>query len=351
MTSADFLSRIIGMFVFALAGARLGLDAADPLALPSDVTTTVFGLVGALFGLIITPWITTRPLNYVNVSVREMPVGVLFITLLGGFIGLVLALLMAYPMSQLPRPFDQIVPPVLTLTGLYLGVTVFRMRAREIAQMLADRFGGRFGRMVAAQSGRQLLLDTSVLIDGRIVEIAKTGFLGGTLLIPRFVMSELHQVADSSDPLRRNRGRRGLLKVNDLTRNNIIPVKIIDDDVESELEVDNKLVALAIQLDAYLVTNDFPLSKVAEGQGVSVLNINLLANAVRVPYLPGEVFPLRIIQEGSDPGQGVGYLDDGTMVVVNNGRNYMDRTIEVEVTKFINRETGRMIFAVPVDDR
>lgn len=351
MASVDFLSRIVGMFVFILIGARLGLDAADPLALPPDVTSSIFGLVGALFGLIITPWITVRPLNHANKSIREMPVEVFFITLVGGFIGVTLALLMAYPMSQLPSPFHQIVPPALTIAGGYLGVTVFRMRAQEIVHMLAERMGGRFSRLVAAQSTRQLLLDTSVLIDGRIVDIAKTGFLGGTLLIPRFVMSELHQVADSSDPLRRNRGRRGLLKVSDLTRNSIIPVKVIDDDIEDEAEVDDKLVALAIQIDAYLVTNDFPLSKVAEGQGVSVLNINLLANAVRVPYLPGEVFPLRIIQEGRDQDQGVGYLDDGTMVVVENGRHYMDRTIDVEVTKFINREAGRMIFAIPESER
>jgi uncharacterized protein YacL len=351
MPSYDFLSRLIGMFVFIFVGARLGVDASDSLALPSDAASSLFGLIGALFGLIVTPWITIRPINYANTSIKEMPVEVFFITLAGGFIGVTLALLMAYPMSQLPIPFSQIIPPALTIAGGYLGVTVFRMRAREIVQMLGDRMGGRFSRLVAAQSTRQLLLDTSVLIDGRIVEIAKTGFLGGTLLIPRFVMSELHQVADSSDTLRRNRGRRGLVKLNDLTRNNIIPVKVIDDDIEDVVEVDDKLVALAIRLDAYLVTNDFPLAKVAEGQGVTVLNINRLANAVRVPYLPGEVFSLRVIQEGRDDGQGVGYLDDGTMVVVENGSRYMDRTINVEVTKFINTDAGRMIFTVPADDK
>jgi uncharacterized protein YacL len=350
MITADFISRIVGLFVFMLAGARLGVEAAGPLGLPADATSLILALTGALVGLILTPWITTRPARAINRSIAEMPVEVLFMALIGAFIGLGLALLLAYPLSLLPLPFNQILPPAMSVLAGYLGVSIFSRRAREMWDVLGDRAGLKHSRMLAMQSSRQLLLDTSVLIDGRIVEIAKTGFLGGTLLIPRFVLTELHQVADSSDPLRRNRGRRGLIKVNELQRNNIVPVKVIDDDIEDVNEVDDKLVALSIQLDAYLVTNDYPLSKVAEGQGVTVLNINLLSNAVRSVYIPGETFPLHIIQEGRDVGQGVGYLDDGTMVVVENGRNYMDRTIQVTVTKLINREAGRMIFAVPENE-
>lgn len=349
MTTADFLSRIVGLFVFTLVGAQLGVEAADPLSLPSDATALIFGLVGALFGLIVTPWITVRPVQYANQTIKEMPVETFLMMVIGGVIGLSIALLMAYPLSLLPVPFNTIVAPAVTIISGYLGVTIFRLRAPEIWDAL-NNFGSKRGRLMAMSAGRQLLLDTSVLIDGRIVEIAKTGFIGGTLLIPRFVMAELHQVADSSDQLRRSRGRRGLIKVNELQRNNITPVKVIDDDIDAVAEVDDKLVALAVQLDAYLITNDYPLSKVAESQGVTVLNINLLANAVRSIYIPGETFPLHIIQEGRDPGQGVGYLDDGTMVVVENGKNYMDRTIRVEVTKLINREAGRMIFAIPEQD-
>ncbi|GAB4511191.1 MAG: PIN/TRAM domain-containing protein [Anaerolineae bacterium] len=349
MTTADFLSRILGLFVFTFVGAQLGAQAAEPLSLPSDATALIFGLVGALFGLVVTPWITVRPVQYANQSIKEMPVETFLMMLIGGIVGLTLALLMAYPLAQLPTPFNSVVVPAVSIIGGYLGITIFRLRAVELWNAL-NNFGTKRGRMMAMNAGRQLLLDTSVLIDGRIVEIAKTGFIGGTLLIPRFVMSELHQVADSSDQLRRSRGRRGLIKVNELQRNNITPVKVIEDDIESVTEVDDKLVALAVQLDAYLITNDYPLSKVAESQGVTVLNINLLANAVRSIYIPGETFPLHIIQEGRDPGQGVGYLDDGTMVVVENGKNYMDRTIRVEVTKLINREAGRMIFAVPENE-
>jgi uncharacterized protein YacL len=347
MGAADFLSRIIGLFVFTFVGARLGADASPALDMPADATSLIFALVGALVGLILTPWITVRPVRALSHAVKEMPIEVFFMTLIGAFIGLLLALLAVYPLSLLPPPFNHIVPPAVSIAGLYIGVSIFRLRSREIWEVLGEEMGIKRSRMFTMQSNRQLLLDTSVLIDGRIVEIAKTGFIGGTLLIPRFVLTELHQVADSPDTLRRNRGRRGLLKVNELQRNNIIPVRVIEDDIEEIQEVDSKLVALSLRMDAYLVTNDYPLSKVAEGQGVTVLNMNLLANAVRSAYIPGETFPLHIIQEGKDTGQGVGYLDDGTMVVVENGRQFMDRTIRVTVTKLINREAGRMIFAIP----
>ena len=347
MSAVDFLSRIIGLFVFTFIGGRLGVEAAEPLALPPDATSVIFGLVGSLIGLILTPWITVRPIQAINHTIKEMAPEVFFMAVLGAITGLGLSLLMAYPLSRLPTPFDQVVPAAVSVAGLYLGVTVFMLRSHELWDLFGDRLGIKRNRIFAMQSNRELLLDTSVLIDGRIVDIAKTGFLGGTLLIPRFVLAELHQVADSSDTLRRNRGRRGLIKVNELQRNNIVPVKVIEEDIEEIAEVDDKLVALAIQMDAYLVTNDFPLSKVAEGQGVTVLNVNLLANAVRSVYIPGETFALRIIQEGKDPGQGVGYLDDGTMVVVENGKHFMDRTVRVTVTKLINGPAGRMIFAAP----
>lgn len=347
MATADFLSRIVGLFVFTFIGARLGIEAAAPLALPADATSLIFGLVGSLFGLILTPWITVRPIRAVNTSIKEMPVETFLMIGIGLFCGLIAGLLLAYPLSQLPPPFDEVIPAFVSLAMAYLGVTIFRLRSKELWDVFGGSMGSRRSRTSVLQSSRQLLLDTSVLIDGRIVEVAKTGFLGGTLLIPRFVMAELHQVADSPDPLRRNRGRRGLIKVNELQRNDITPVKVIEDDIEDINEVDDKLVALAIQIDAYLITNDFALGKVAEGQGVTVLNMNLLANAVRAAYIPGETFPLRIIQEGKEFGQGVGYLEDGTMVVVENGKNYVDRTIKVTVTKLLNSPAGRMIFAMP----
>jgi uncharacterized protein YacL len=343
MLSAEFITRIIGLFVFSIIGARFGLDVASSLNLPPDSSALLFSLVGAIFGVAVTPFLTVRPVTSLNKSIRDIQPETLIISVIGGAIGLTIALLMAYPLSLMPEPLNAYFPPALSIVGGYLGLTIARSRAREFVDMFTKN---RSGQGVSVQSNRKLLVDTSVLIDGRIVDIAMTGFLGGTLLIPEFVMRELQQVADSADSIRRNRGRRGLEKVKELMQNDVTPVRVIDDDVEGLHEVDDKLIALAIQLEAYLLTNDYPLAKIAEAQSVTVLNINLLANAVRMLYIPGETFALHIIQEGTDDGQGVGYLEDGTMVVVENGRRYMDRTVRVEATKVINREAGRMIFAV-----
>lgn len=344
-----FIFRIVGLVVFSIVGIRIGTDLADFINLSEAESAFIFFWVGALFGLTATPWITVAPVQRLRRAINEMPVPKLIMSAIGGMLGLLLALMLSFPLSLLEKPFGDIAPAITSVIFGYLGMAIFSIRAGEILDVMAERFGGRTRRLNNFTS-RQLVLDTSVLIDGRIVEISETGFIGGTLVIPRFVLSELHRVADSPDPLRRNRGRRGLAKLNELQRNNDLPVKIIEDDPEDFIEVDAKLVALAIQMDASLVTNDFNLNQVADAQGVDVLNINALANAVRSVFIPGETFAIRIIQEGRDQNQGVGYLDDGTMVVVETGQRYMDRNIEVEVTKLINRPTGRMIFAVPVHE-
>lgn len=348
--SLEFAFRMVGMVVFAVLGARLGVETAASFGLPEDAiaTSVIFGLVGVLVGLILTPWFTTRPVRFVGRVVNEMPIDVMFTALLGLLMGLLIGLLLAYPLSLVTGPLGTLLPSAVSIAGAYLGMTIFKVRSREIWEFFGERLGmsPNRGRM-QMDANRELLLDTSVLIDGRIVDIARTGFIGGELIVPRFVLAELHQVADSSDPLRRNRGRRGLAKLNELQRDTDIPLKIIEDDFEGIGEVDNKLVMLAIQRDALLVTNDYNLNRVAEAQNVGVLNVNLLANAVRTVYIPGETFSIHVIQEGRDPDQGVGYLEDGTMVVIANGKRYMDRTINVTVTRLINQATGRMIFAEP----
>ena len=351
MFSSEFMLRMLGMIVFALAGARLGVDAAVWFALPVQAVSFIFALVGVLFGLIITPWLTIRPTRFISKTINEISIEVLFMALIGLVVGLLTGLLAAYPLSLLDGVPGRILPAALTILAAYLGLSIFSLRHREIWEFLRERLGFKsVSRSPAMRGDRELVVDTSVLIDGRIVEIAETGFLGGTLIVPRFVLSELHQVADSSDPLRRNRGRRGLAKLNDLQRNDDIPVSIVEDDFENVVEVDDKLVMLAVQMDAPIITNDFNLNRVAEAQGVTVLNINLLANAVRSIYIPGETFPIHILQEGKDPDQGVGYLEDGTMVVIAGGKSYMDRTVNVEVTRLINKQTGRMIFARPTNN-
>lgn len=347
MASADFLSRIAGLVVFSVLGLRLGSGIAQWLEMPVEGAAFIFFLVGILFGLIVTPWITVRPIRFIRNSVVEMPIEKLLMTIIGGLVGSLLALLAAYPLSLLDEPIGMVAPALFWLVFAYLGITIFGGRSREILDLFSEWRIRIADHRPAVRSTRKLLLDTSVLIDGRIVDIAETGFVGGQLVIPRFVLSELHRVADSSDPLRRNRGRRGLNMLNKLQNLEMIPVRIVDDDFEEIADVDNKLVALALQMGAAVVTNDYNLNQVAEAQGVQILNVNLLANAVRSIYIPGESFPLRIIQEGREADQGVGYLADGTMVVVERGKNYMDRNINVTVTKLITQPTGRMIFAVP----
>lgn len=187
------------------------------------------------------------------------------------------------------------------------------------------------------------ILDTSVIIDGRIVEIAETGFLGGTFVVPQFVLRELQQVADSSDPLKRNRGRRGLDMLQRLQKG-ALPVEIVDRDFPSIREVDLKLIELSIETGAAIVTNDFNLNKVAQVRGVKILNVNDLSNCLRPVVLPGEPMSVFVSKEGKEAGQGVGYLDDGTMVVVEGGRGALGRTVDVVVSTVLQTAAGKMIF-------
>jgi uncharacterized protein YacL len=202
-------------------------------------------------------------------------------------------------------------------------------------------------RMLPGGATGEILLDTSVIIDGRIVDISQTGFIQGALLIPRFVLNELQHVADSPDMLRRNRGKRGLEVLSELQQRSRTPVRFIDDDFEGISAVDEKLVLLAKRRNIPVMTNDYNLNRVAELQGVTVLNINELANAVKAIFLPGEVIDIHIVMEGREPDQGVGYLEDGTMIVVEDGKRYMDRTIPVLITRYIVTNAGRMYFAQP----
>ena len=344
--SAFVICRLVGIIVFALIGQLVGEALAPHTQLPVAQTLLIFIGLGALAGLIATPWITIIPLRRWRRATSAVTVPQLLVSILGGLVGLTVGLMLAYPLSLLDDPLGKLAPAIVSIIFGYFGMNLFSLHSRELLDVINERVFGR-QRRIQPFASRMLLLDTSVLIDGRIVEIAETGFIGGTLVIPRFVLSELHRVADSSDSLRRNRGRRGLAKLNELQRNNDMPVTIVEDDPENFSEVDAKLVALSIQRKASLVTNDFNLNQVADAQGVDVLNVNALANAVRSVYIPGETFDIRIIQPGRDPNQGVGYLDDGTMVVVESGQKFMNRNIGVEVTKLINRPTGRMIFAVP----
>ena len=358
--SADFIARLIGMIVFSVIGVYLGtnlgvLAKSPPGGFTIEQYAFTIGLVGALIGLILTPFITTRPLRAFRTMLGRISPQSLFSSLVGLTVGLMVAALLAFPLSLLPTPFGRVMPFIGVVLLGYMGVSVFVMRQHDLFAMFSSLRGS-----ASAASGqnadapttnwaetRTILLDTSVIIDGRIADIARTGFLPGSLLIPRFVLLELQYIADSPDSLRRQRGRRGMEVLAQLQREPTIPVRITDIDVEGVREVDDKLVILARQMRCPILTNDFNLNRIAELQGVTILNINELANAVKSVMLPGEVLCVRIIQEGKEPNQGVGYMDDGTMVVVENGREHIDHEVNVMVTKVLQTAAGRMIFARP----
>jgi len=360
--STDFVFRLIGMVGFTVLGVLWGTQLGQLANInPGSNVFSVeqygvtFGLVGALVGLILTPYLTTKPVRAIRSFLVKVSAQTLFSGLIGLIAGLTVAVLLSFPLSRLPSPFGQIFPFLGVLLFSYLGVSVFLMRQNDLSLFLGSfSKGGPQSSSVDQSAGwaesRTILLDTSVIIDGRIADIARTGFLPGSLLIPRFVLNELQYIADSPDSLRRQRGRRGMEVLSQLQKEPVIPVRITDIDVEGVRDVDDKLVILARQLRCPILTNDYNLNRVAELQGVNVLNVNELANAVKSVLLPGEALSIRVIQEGKESGQGVGYMDDGTMVVIESGRDYLSQEILVTVTKVLQTAAGRMIFARPENE-
>lgn len=357
--SIEFIFRIIGMILMAVLGGFWGISFSKISGISPELNGVLFGLLGALTGLLLTPFITTRPVRALRNILGKVSTPTLVAGLLGLLAGLIFAALLAFPLSLLPSPFGDLLPFIGVLLCSYFGIMVFVMRQQDIFNTLRTHLPGRGGEgnpnlenIDTQVDTRTILLDTSVIIDGRIADVARTGFLAGTLLIPRFVLNELQYIADSADGLRRQRGRRGMEVLSQMQKETTIPVRISDIDVEGVREVDDKLVILARQLRCPILTNDYNLNRVAELQGVAILNVNELANAVKSVLLPGESLIVNIIQEGREAGQGVAYLDDGTMVVVEDGRAQLNTQASVTVTKVLQTAAGRMIFArLEVDNR
>jgi uncharacterized protein YacL len=261
-----------------------------------------------------------------------------------------MGLLLGLPLSAFDAPFGTWLPLGISLF-LGLGMVGLTVAKRDDLLMAAEAIG--IVRRPAPEgtgpvSGDpHIVVDTSAIIDGRIKDIVESGFIYGTLVVPKFVLEELQHIADSSDTLRRNRGRRGLEILAQMQKESPTPVEIVEEDVPGVSEVDAKLVALARARSKAILTNDFNLNRVAELQGIRVMNINSLANAVKPAVLPGEELRVRVIQEGKEAGQGVGFLDDGTMIVVEGGVRYIDKDLDVAVTRVLQTVAGRMIFAQP----
>lgn len=365
--SANTITRIIGAIAAAaIVASYLFFHSTINFFKISPVWMWIAGVaaVAAIVALIITPYITIIPFLWVRDKIRKAAASDLVAAAIGLTIGLIISALLAIPLAYLPDIFGRLLPFVAAVIFGYLGMTTAVVRKNDIAHLFQntilrrrerdrdeererDRGKERDKEAASATPANQILLDTSTIIDGRIADISQTGFIGGTLVVPRFVLNELQRIADSADTMRRNRGRRGLEILNRLQKDATVPIEIIDADIEGIADVDGKLVKMARNIHCPIITNDFNLNRVAELQGVKVLNINELANAIKPVLLPGEDIHIKIMQDGKELGQGVGYLDDGTMIVVENGRQYMNMTIEVTVTRVLQTVAGRMIFAHP----
>ena len=319
--------------------------------------------VFAIIGFLIAPASMRgflKMMEWLDARMTKVPTHDLIGGAIGVIIGLIIASLLSSPLKGIPI-IGSIIAIILSVSFGYLGLIIGVKRKEEVLNFFtflpkfrSDKGEKTKGKDNGAKQANGAahpnykILDTSVIIDGRIADIVQTGFLEGTLLIPGFVLDELQHIADSSDLLKRNRGRRGLDILNQISKeelaNNVEIMKIDFDDIT---EVDSKLVRLGQNLGAPILTNDYNLNKVAELQGVKVLNINELANAVKPIVLPGEEMEVQVMKEGKEPGQGVAYLDDGTMIVVDTGRRYIGQTITVLVTSVLQTAAGRMIFAKP----
>ena len=295
-----------------------------------------------------TPIFTIRPIRRLRNNLIGMPAERLVAIIGGIFLGLIATSLLTLPLSTLPSPFREIIPLTSAIVLCYLSVVVLTLRQKDLRSSLSFlRSGSKRNKPQSSEEEGVILMDTSVIIDGRISDICKTGFIRATMLVPNFILVELQHIADSSDPLRRNRGRRGMDVLKFLQQDCPIPVRFTDMDATEARDVDTKLVALAKKISCPILTNDYNLNRIADLQGIIVLNINELANAVKAVFLPGEELSIRIVQEGREAGQGVAYLDDGTMVVVEDGKGYLNQSVGVVVTKVLQTTAGRMIFARP----
>ncbi len=334
MTKISFYLILVALGALIAWGARL----APPLfGLTGWETNLILGGLGGLAVAGISAGIATAlEWRLARGRGRSLLSGAL-LALVGSLAGLVIYLILELIFT--PRPVLHLAEGLIILFLAILGGRIGYLRPAPLMMLLQ---GG-----VERGKGSPKLLDTSVIIDGRIGDIVKTGFIEGRIILPQFILDELHNIADSSDNLRRRKGRRGLDILGELTRNPRLDVETLDREFPRSIDADRKLIQLAKELEANIITTDYNLNKVAKVEGVRVLNINELANAVKPRFLPGEELEVEVIDRGEEIGQGVGYLDDGTMVVVENGRRFIGKKIHVVVNSSLQTEAGKMLFVRP----
>lgn len=351
---------VIGAVAAARGLAYLGTEWIRMLPEPPAVLehrVALGALVGGLAGLVLGPWLAGwlgGLLARCVSRLQQLPAQELLAGTAGLLVGLAVSGLLILVVPKPVPLLGDFFPLLLTSALAYVAVRVSVSKWADVSHWWLRETQGRAreghlsnGTPHRRYGGSCKILDTSVIIDGRIADIARAGFVEGTLVVPGFVLRELQYIADSADVLRRNRGRRGLDILKQMQTEGFVEIQVIDQDFEDVLEVDDKLVRLAKVMGGKVITNDFNLNKVAELHGVSVLNINELANALKPAVLPGEEMTVQVIRDGKEQGQGVAYLDDGTMVVVEGGRRYIGSEVDVTVTSVLQTSAGRMIFARP----
>lgn len=322
--------RIILILACSISGLFIAYYSSSP-----DSSYLIFETIGGfIIGLLISLLVIR-----VERDIRKLSLKIIAGGVVGMVIGLLIALILGFGLSLVSQISEnpQVVPWIyLLLTGIlgYLGLVLGSKKVEEINYHTGH----------SKENPEYRILDTSVIIDGRIADICDSGFLEGNMIVPRFVLNELQFVADSSDSMKRSRGRRGLDILNHMQKSSNINIEIVEQDFPKIKGVDGKLVALAKKINGKLLTNDYNLNKVAELQGVRVLNINELANAMKPVVLPGEQMNVKIIREGKEAGQGVGYLDDGTMIIVDAAQRLVNQNVDVVVTSVLQTTAGRMIF-------
>ena len=338
--------RLIGMFACSYGGFRIAEILNDNYILknPQQVLSIVVGiilglLVGYVLGGVVGRYVANL-LGLLDNSLYRVSGVELFFGLMGTLVGLLVALIPSIALFHFGYPGDAAAVVLLVLCG-FLGGRIAVLKRSELSSML--KLGSNIAWSPVERNAT--ILDTSVIIDGRIVEIVKAGFIEGLMVVPRFILEELQSIADSSDDLKRGRGRRGLDVLNALQRLDNTSVEIVDQDFAEISGVDGKLIALAKLTGMPLVTNDFNLNKVAEIQGLRIMNINALASSIKPVVLAGEEMRVKIIREGKESGQGVGYLDDGTMVVVEQGNSKLGSEVTVVATSILQTPAGKMIFS------
>jgi uncharacterized protein YacL len=343
--------RLLSMFICSYGGYRIAVVLNDNYILktPQQALAIIVGIIlGLLIGFVVGGPVgrsTAKILGDLESVFYKVSGADIFFSVSGALIGLLVALLPSIALFHLGY-LGYIVSIVLFLLFGFAGARIGVVKRSELSAIF--KLGTSFGTGGTPQAR---ILDTSVIIDGRVVDIARAGFLNGTMVVPRFVLSELQAVADSADTLKRSRGRRGLDVLNSLQRLENVRVEITDQDFPEIMGVDAKLTALSKLSGMPLMTNDFNLNKVAEIQGITILNINELASALKPVVLPGEEMHVKIIREGKEPGQGVGYLDDGTMVVVEHGKKKVGSEVTAVATSVLQTPAGKMIFTELKEER